>query len=95
MADSIDQLFTRTMFYLNQMYSQHYEEKGDSWCIADVVDLRVRFFEEYHEFKDAINTPSKTEKQRFLELIDVILMGLMLAEQWLHESEIDFGKEQQ
>ena len=85
MAKSIRELFKNTLIQMDLVYSQNYEEKGDSWCKMKVIDLRTKFFEEYHEFADPINAASKTETNRFFELIDVLLVGLMLAERWFPE----------
>jgi len=85
MVESIDELFKNTICQMQFIYSQNHDEKGDSWCKMKTVDLRVKFFKEYHEFVDAINTPSMTEVQRYFELIDTLLVGLMLAERWFPE----------
>ena len=87
----VQTLFKDVMSQLNLKYKQHLPQKGHSWMQMSPLDedvdksLRVLFFKQYHAFVDAINTPVMSEADRFAKLVDALLTGMMLAQQWILE----------
>ena len=57
-----------------ETYKKNHKEKGDSWETMPIKFLENKFEEELKEFRE-----SSGRKDTYQELIDVLIVGLMLA----------------
>lgn len=81
----VQTLFKDVMFQMNLKYKQHLPQKGHSWMGEKSSSMRKLLFAEFKEFKAAVFAAGTKEEDRIGELIDVLLLGMMTAQQWIQE----------
>lgn len=68
-------MFKEILKDLDKAYEKNKKEKGDSWKKINPNELFDKFDEELKEFKEA-----QYMKDTYQELVDVLLVGMMLAQ---------------
>ena len=69
-------MFWDVLDVASSVYAYHRKEKGDSWKVMEVDDLRGLLAKEFAEWTGTLNDT----REECSELIDLILTTLMVAE---------------